>query len=94
MANKDIICIIGHNDGKPVWHKIGVFIEKTKSGKPMMLIDRTFCAAGVIVDEGFASAALYLKDQEPYDPKAARPRATQTTRLGGDFADFDDDIPF
>lgn len=89
MPNKDIICIIGHSGGKPVWRKVGVFIERTKSGKSMILLDRTFCAAGVVAEEGFASASLYLKEQEEYDPKrkpAQRPSSS--------FDDFDDDIPF
>lgn len=87
MANDrlDIICIIGMNGNKPVWRKVGIFLPTTKSGKPMILLDRTFCAAGVVSEDGFASASLYCREPEEYKPRAAKHSSVQ---------DFDDDIPF
>ena len=82
----DIICIIGKNEDKPVWRKVGVFLPATRGKKPMLLLDRTFCAAGVIAEDGFASAPLYLSEQTD-KPAAARHPAFRDQQ-------FDDDIPF
>lgn len=80
----DVICIIGKNGDKPVWRKVGVFLPANRGKKPMLLLDRTFCAAGVIAEDGFTSAPLYLSEQTE-KPAAAKHPA---------FRDFEDDIPF
>ena len=99
-----LVCIVGMFNGNPVWRQIGRLVM-AKSGKPLIMLDRTFNPAGVYVEDDKSASCLInavpfsaedLAKTASY--KAAKessyrePNRMQRPTQG--FTDFEDDIPF
>lgn len=90
---QDVVCVVGRTkDQKPIWKKVGVFTTTKSSGRAVILLDRTFNPAGVVVDQhNKTSVPLYFFEQ---DEKKDAKRDAKAAQQQNSFHDFEDDIPF
>lgn len=89
---EDVVCVIGINkDGKPIWKKVGVKTKTKSSNRDVILLDRTFNPAGVVVDDNtLTSIPLYFFKQDKEGEEKREPHKL----VSNGFNDFEDDIPF
>ena len=95
-----VVTIVGYVNGSPIWRDVGRLVITT-SGKPSVLIDRTFNPAGPVID----SDSMYLMcpvrhfTEEEIQVKSKWKKGNSSAPLPpsgkySSFDDMDDDIPF